>query len=146
VAVPTENWRFAHINSDGSVFNLSSTGRLPWFEVRAADVLAIWPSTPRAADRAVERPTDDQVPDRAVESHIDDQVTDRVVERPTDDQVRDWLQAYHEKAKSAGAPPPKLEGDAFPRCEHEAGATWKQMKAAIKKVPAHLRRPRGLNR
>jgi hypothetical protein len=41
--IDSEFWRFALPGIDGAAVNLSSLIRLRWFEIRATDVLSIWP-------------------------------------------------------------------------------------------------------
>ncbi len=57
--------------------------------------------------------------------------------------VTTWMQAYYQRARDAGRPAPKRELDAFPACKAATGATALQLKAAMRAVPAELKRQRG---
>jgi hypothetical protein len=46
--IDCEFWRFALPDKEGKAVNISTLISLPWFEVRASDVLAIWPENRRA--------------------------------------------------------------------------------------------------
>jgi hypothetical protein len=60
-SIASEFWRYSLPEHDGTAFNLSTLVTLPWFEVCAADVLAIWP-------HEIEEAAEQEAPPKAVAS------------------------------------------------------------------------------
>ncbi len=64
--------------------------------------------------------------------------------KPEQKAVNAWLTAYYQDAHGRGQPPPKRDQSAFPACHDATGATFEQMKEAMRHLPDHLKRGRGL--
>ncbi len=64
-------------------------------------------------------------------------------DQPTQEAVDKWMTDLYQAARRDGRSPPKRELDAFPACRAAIGATDPQMRAAMKRVPAELKRGRG---
>jgi hypothetical protein len=62
---------------------------------------------------------------------------------PTQGEVTDWIVDYYSKAHKAHMPPPKRDLEVFPACREAIGATERQMKEGVRKVPGEFKRQRG---
>ncbi len=63
--------------------------------------------------------------------------------RPGQAAVDSWMLSFYRGAAERGEPPPKREEDAFPQCAKSIGASDRQMRVAMKNVPAEHKRRRG---
>ena len=63
--------------------------------------------------------------------------------RPEQQEVNAWMIAYYQDAFDRSQPPPKRDQSAFPACREVIGATFEQMKEAMRHVPDCLKRGRG---
>jgi hypothetical protein len=63
--------------------------------------------------------------------------------QPTQATINAWILAYYQRARDEGRPAPKRDEAAFPACRDETGATFLQMKAAMRQVPTDLKRGKG---
>jgi hypothetical protein len=99
------------------------------------DVLAISnTSTFSIARRWRLKPPKWQRPDAPSSTAADD--------KPKQSRVDQWFLAEYQTAHDNGAPPPKRDASLV-KCADEIGARQTQMRAALGKVPAHLKRERG---
>jgi hypothetical protein len=71
--IPSNFWRFAAIDPDGTAVNLSSLQKLAWFEVNLDDVLQLWPlgeSTADPGETPPAQPARKAVPKRELEPFV----------------------------------------------------------------------------
>jgi hypothetical protein len=94
-AIEGEFWRTSPIAPDGRA------GTMPWFEVRAEDVLRIWPPTPAAAVFARAKTTPEKTPAKPQGKRGPrESVTPRVIEQMRQMDPKELAEMKHEEMAS----------------------------------------------
>lgn len=113
-----------------------STGTLYWAGRGSRSVvLVFWPDVERAARGEAFGPT--------IDGELVRHPPKVLKNKPSQPEVDTWLANYYSAAGTKGHPPPKRDVQAFPDCRTAIGATEKQMRLAILKIPLEHRRRRG---